>query len=361
MPYLVLLIDGWEAVSGAWESVEHGRPVDVLQQLMRDGPGVGLHVVVSGDRSLVTSRMASLVSDKLILRLADPVDLALAGIPTAVVPGHLPAGRGLRSIDQAEIQIALLDPDPSGAAQIAALDRIAARARAPRSGAGPIRIEPLPTHVSVAELARTVGESPPGWALVGAGGDAGDPVGLSIRGTSTLIAGPARSGRTTALRTMSAWLGKHGQDVVLLTPGPSALAELAGRPGIAGVVESAEMPRLHGLLTQHPNCCVVVDDVERLLGTEADDVVTQWFKSAERVAWSLLVAGNATELSSMFRGLSVLARRSGQGVLLQPTSYADGDLLGIRLPTTGLSERISGRGILVRNGSNEPVQVASSN
>ena len=33
----------------------------------------------------------------------------------------------------------------------------------------------------------------------------------------------------------------------------------------------------------------------------------------------------------MFRGLSVVARRSGLGVLLNPTSYADGDLLDVRI------------------------------
>jgi S-DNA-T family DNA segregation ATPase FtsK/SpoIIIE len=217
----------------------------------------------------------------------------------------------------------------------------------------------LPTRVSLADVARAVGESPSGWALVGAGGDAGDPVGLALRGTSAVVAGPARSGRTTALRTMSAWLGEHGEDVVLVTSGPSALADLVGRPGVAGVVESADVERLHSLLGRHPDCCVVVDDVERLLDTEAEDVVTQWFKSAERLAGSLLVGGNASELSSMFRGLSVLARRAGQGVLLQPSSYADGDLLGVRLPTTGIRERIPGRGLIVHDGTVEPVQIAN--
>jgi S-DNA-T family DNA segregation ATPase FtsK/SpoIIIE len=157
---------------------------------------------------------------------------------------------------------------------------------------------------------------------------------------------------------MSSWLAGHGQDLVLVTPGPSALASLAGRPGITGVVEASEVSRLHALLTERPDCCVVVDDVERLLDTEAEDVVTQWVKSAARVSGSLLVAGNASELASMFRGLSVLARRSGQGVLLQPSSYADGDLLGVRLPTTVIGERIPGRGVIVHDGVSEPVQVA---
>ncbi len=159
---------------------------------------------------------------------------------------------------------------------------------------------------------------------------------------------------------MATWVGQHGQDVILLAARPSVWADLAGRPGVTGVVESSEMPRLHALLARHPDCCVVVDDVERLLDSEAEDVVTQWFKSAERVAGSLLVGGNASELASMFRGLSVLARRSGQGVLLQPSSYADGDLLGVRLPSAGIGERIPGRGVIVQDGSAQPVQVAVS-
>jgi S-DNA-T family DNA segregation ATPase FtsK/SpoIIIE len=367
LPFLVVLIDGWEGVSAAWEGVEHGRPVDLLQQLLRDGPGVGLLVALAGDRSLLLSRMSSLVRDKIVLRLADPTDLVLAGIRAAAVPGHLPAGRGVRLVDHAEVQVALLDPDPRGQAQIAALDRIAARssigARSveERASHRPIRIQPLPRRVAVSGLEPAAGLRAPGWALVGAGGDAAQPVGLMVLGSSALVAGPPRSGRSTTLRTMAGWLGRHGTAVVAVTSGASALAGLAGSVGIldvVDVVDSVAVRRLRTLLASGPDLCVVVDDVEHLLDTEAEEVVLHWFKSPTRGAGSLLVAGRAADLSGLFRGLSVVARRSGQGVLLHPSSYADGDLLGVRLSGAEVTERLPGRGLLVSEGQTQEVQAA---
>ncbi|MDP9220075.1 MAG: FtsK/SpoIIIE domain-containing protein [Actinomycetota bacterium] len=362
LPYLVLLIDGWESVTASWESVEHGRPIETLHQLMRDGAGVGLRVAITGDRSLLMSRISGLVRDKVVLRLADPTDLTLAGIPLSAVPERWPAGRGLRVIDRAEIQVALLTSDPAGPAQIAALDRIARDPLDSTAGTTqhcrPMRIERLPLAITRAELARPVGELRAGWALVGAGGDAAEPLGLSLAGSSALVAGPGKSGRSTTLATMATWLGEHGTPIVGLVAGRSTLADVRGGAGILDVVERTDVMRLRDLLAGRPDCCVVADDVERLIDTEAEDVVLQWFKSPERVTGSLLVGGNAADLTSLFRGLSVVARRSGQGVLLSPTSYADGELLGVRVAAIDHADLRPGRGLLIRNGRATPIQVA---
>jgi DNA segregation ATPase FtsK/SpoIIIE, S-DNA-T family len=361
LPYLVLLLDGWESVTASWESVEHGRPIETLHQLMRDGAGVGLRVAITGDRSLLMSRISGLVRDKVVLRLADPTDLTLAGIPLSAVPQRWPAGRGLRVVDRAEIQVALLTSDPSGPAQIAALDRIVRDPRPSTAGStqhSPLRIERLPLALTRVELAQQVGEHPAGWALVGAGGDAAEPLGLSLAGSSALVAGPGKSGRSTTLATMATWLGEHETPIVALVAGRSALADVRGGAGILDVVERTEVSQLRDLLASRPDCCLVADDIERLIDTEAEDVVLQWFKSPERVTGSLLVGGNAADLTSLFRGLSVVARRSGQGVLLSPTSYADGELLGVRVAATDHADLRPGRGLLVRNGSATPIQVA---
>ncbi len=372
-PYLVLLLDGWESICAAWEQVEHGRPIDALTQLMRDGAGVGLRVVVSGDRGLLLSRLSSLARDRLVLRLADPADLMLAGVPATAVPQHQPPGRGLRLPDQSEVQVALLTADPSPAAQVAALARIAESAalaertsrllpgtvHAPR----PLRIEPLPRQVSVAELLTRYGAElglaaagRPGWALVGAGGDGAEPVGLDTAGTSVTIAGPRRSGRTTVLATMARWLAGHGTEVVVVTSGPSPLSGLAAVDGVRGVVAAHDPGVLRDLLERHPTCCTLVDDVERIADSAAEDLVGGWFAAAEREGGGLVVAGSSPDLAAMFRGLTVVSRRSAQGVLLCPGSPSDGDLLGVRVTTPGPA--LPGRGLVVRQGLAVPVQVA---
>ncbi len=360
-PYLVLLLDGWESISAAWEQVEHGRPIDALLQLMRDGASVGLRVVVSGDRGLLLSRMASLARDRLVLRLADPGDLLLAGVAPGAVPVHQPPGRGLRLPGQTEVQVALLASDPSPAAQVAALAEIAGRAAVVTAGAGhqsgPLHIEPLPPLVTATELTDTAGQARRGWALVGAGGDTAQAVGLDVAGTSVTVAGPRRSGRTTALGTMARWLAEHGTDVVLLTGGPSPLEELGRLECVRGVVPATEPGSVQALLERHPACCVLVDDVERIADSAAEDLVVQWFREAERAGGGLVVAGSSPDLAAMFRGLTVVSRRSAQGVLLCPGSPTDGDLLGVRVsPTPGVPR--PGRGLLVRRGAAVPVQVA---
>ena len=112
------------------------------------------------------------------------------------------------------------------------------------------------------------------------------------------------------------------------------------------------------LLDAWPDAFVVIDDVESLVDTEAEDVVLQWFKRTGSASGRLIVSGTATEMAASFRGLVVLTRRSGRGVLLNPTTYAEGDLLGVRIAPGEDAPRIPGRGLLVQDGHAVPVQVA---
>jgi S-DNA-T family DNA segregation ATPase FtsK/SpoIIIE len=130
LPWVVLLADGWEGLQASLEEVDHGRPLDALTRLVREGSGVGIRVVLSGDRSVLTSRVGAAFRDRLVLRLADPTDYALAGIAGRAVPVDMPPGRALVGPDATEAQLALLDGAPDGPGQVAAVERVAAAARA---------------------------------------------------------------------------------------------------------------------------------------------------------------------------------------------------------------------------------------
>src|SRR5439155_1251683 len=81
----------------------------------------------------------------------------------------------------------LLDPDPTGLAQVSALRRIADDARRrygrlPRDHR-PLRVDALPPRITVAETYRLDPDfAPPSplWAMVGAGGDELSPQGLDV-------------------------------------------------------------------------------------------------------------------------------------------------------------------------------------
>ena len=69
-------------------------------------------MVVTGGRAVLAGQLAGLLGQRLVLALGDPVELALAGIPTRAVPGHQPPGRALDARTHREVQVGWLGPDP---------------------------------------------------------------------------------------------------------------------------------------------------------------------------------------------------------------------------------------------------------
>ncbi|WP_280118663.1 FtsK/SpoIIIE domain-containing protein, partial [Microbispora triticiradicis] len=135
LPWMVLLLDRWEGYVAAFENYDYGRLVDALLQLLREGPAVGLRAVVTADRSGLIGQISTVFDDRLVLRLADPADYGLAGLPVRNLPTSMPPGRALSVGDHGlvESQIALLGDDPSGPAQVAVLQDLA-RTTAARFG-----------------------------------------------------------------------------------------------------------------------------------------------------------------------------------------------------------------------------------
>ena len=88
-------------------------------------PRVGISAVITGDRSLGTSRLASLTDNKLVMRLADRGDYSLIGLSARSVPNLVPPGRGFFVDGAVETQVAMLADDESGQGQGAAIAEIA--------------------------------------------------------------------------------------------------------------------------------------------------------------------------------------------------------------------------------------------
>ena len=79
------------------------------------------------------------------------------------------------------------------------------------------------------------------FGLAGVGGDELSGVGpdLAAGVAAFTIAGPVRSGRSTALVSMARSFLTAGAQLVLVTPRPSPLRDLAGQPGVVASFESA--------------------------------------------------------------------------------------------------------------------------
>ncbi|RCG21389.1 cell division protein FtsK [Streptomyces diacarni] len=373
LPWMVLLLDGWESYTATYESHDYGKLIDAMTQLFREGPSVGLRVVMTAGRGGLSGTVSSSFGDRLILRLADPNDYTTAGMTPRDVPSHLPPGRALRPGDDGvlESQIALLDPDPAGQAQVGAVRHVAERAVAaygrPSPALRPMRVDPLPARATTAEALALAAESglPGGlWTLVGVGGDELAPVGadLAQHGPGFVIAGPPKSGRSTSVCAAARSLLRAGVPLVLVTPKRSPLRDLEGEPGVVGGVrEMTESAQLQELLVQaqeRGRYAVLVDDAELVFDTPVDAVLETVVRGGVDGGHGLVAAGTTDSLTSQYRGFVKEARRARSGLLLSPQNNAEGELFNIRLPRAAASG-IAGRGLLVLSGDMMPIQAVT--
>ena len=342
-PRLLLVVDGWESLRATHDELD-GVGLDPVLQLVREGPGVGVLTVLAGDRSVLMGAAGAAFAERLVLRMADPTDAVLAGVPARDVPAHLPPGRGLRvgTGGVREVQVALLSPDETP--------------RWPKSTA-PQRVPAMPDVVARDHLASGDGSALP----LGLGGDDVRTLSLDLTddGPCILVAGHPRSGRSTTLLTLAAGLAASGRRLVVVTPRRSPLEQLHPGEHLArfGTGDGDAMRRcLDTARDAGSPAAVLVDDVELVDSTSVEPVLMDLLARAETSGELCLLAGSTPELVTRFAGVGVQARKRGVGVLLGPASPLDGDLFGLRVSRR--PERRPGRGLLVRHGTTTPLQVA---
>jgi S-DNA-T family DNA segregation ATPase FtsK/SpoIIIE len=369
LPHIVLLIDRWEGFTAALGDLNSGQLTDTVFRLMREGASVGIHVITSGDRTLLIGRISTLTENKIALRLSDPSDLSLIGLNPRKIPQNLPAGRAFHSAGQIETQIALLAEDTSGQSQAAALAAIGEAAKrrdaaVPRARR-PFRVDVLPGRIDFADAweLRDAGHGRL-WAMAAVGGDQLNALGpdLAQGSPAFVIAGPPRSGRSSTLLTMARSFLTAGTKVIIAAPRTSPLRMLAAAAGVAGCFEggditaeelTAAIGRLGGFGV------ILVDDAELLRTCEAGDVFTSVLRRSAGADVGLVLAGDADEVCGGFSGWQVEAKRARRGLLLSPQNLSDADLIGVRLQRSQTGAAVQpGRGLLhLGDGEVRVVQV----
>ena len=367
LPHVVVLLDRWDGFVTSIGELDNGAAVDQVHALLRDGAGVGVHLVLTGDRTLVGSRMGSLVDDVLVLRQADRGDYAIAGLDPRSLPDVVPGGRCFSVPSGAEAQVALLVEDPSGRAQAAALEAIAERtAERDRPVPGsrrPFRLDRLGGPVTFADAwERRPAEGCGAFALVGLGGDELTAVGpdLSCGPGTFLVAGPARSGRSTLLAAMVRSLLEQRREVVVVAPRPSPLRALEGSEGVLAVVpgEPTEDDLVGWFAEGAPPRVLVVDDAELVRAPAVSGWLARQVKTCADQGHAVVAAATTSDLGG-FGGWTLELRKNRAGALLSPQLPTEGDLIGVRLPRSAASEKLRPGSALVHLGDGElvPVQV----
>ncbi|MFE4858958.1 FtsK/SpoIIIE domain-containing protein [Streptomyces sp. NPDC056670] len=367
LPWMVLLIDGWEGYTSALEGVDYGRLIEMIIKIFREGSAVGVRVVMTADRSGFSGQVSPAFGDKLILRLTDPNDYGLAGLSARETPKNMPPGRALRPTDHGvqESQVALLAPQPTGQAQVAALREIGQEALRVHGvqpkGLRPMRVDELPMRVTAAD-ARALDPAfvapSPLWAPFCVGGDELELIGIDLdeSGPGFVIAGPPKSGRSTALLVAARTLLDGGVPLILVTPRRSPLRTLEHEQGVLGVLDGDSSGRdLNELVGRvEGKYAVVVDDAEMLYDSDLDSALQEVVQRGRDGGIAVIAAGETETLGSQYRGFVTEARRSRQGLLLSPQSSSDGELFNVRVSVG--SGGPTGRGVLVRSGQMTPVQ-----
>ena len=380
LPHVLVFIDRWESFLSTLGEVDAGSLTEQVYTLLREGVSTGVHLIIAGDRSLLSTRISHLASNKMLLRFDDPIDYSLGGLKPKDMPASVGVGRAFQADSGRECQVGVLDgrldahaddsaalatgqspvqstadtpaadaPEVSGNAQAAVLREIGARAkeRFPDVSIRPSRIAEMPARLPAASL-HDYPEDREHSALFAAFGVGGDDV--SLRGPDLkrdaptfVVAGPARSGRSTVLKTMAESLLMRGVSIVVLAPMASPLRGLAGRDKVLGVFTEIDVHEetLAELTADRPNTVLVMDDGEMLKDMPAKSWLRAFIRDAKTNEQGLLVAGDVDEVGGGFgSSWNLDVKRAKRGMILSPSSSIDGDLIGVKLSRSICSSRV---------------------
>jgi DNA segregation ATPase FtsK/SpoIIIE, S-DNA-T family len=348
LPHVVVLLDRWEGFTVTLGEVDHGSLIDVITRILGEGASVGVHLVMTGDRSLLAGRISAMCEQKLAFKLAEKEDYGLIGLRPRQLPDDVAPGRAFRAGSGVEVQVALLSPDSSGQGQAAALRSVAvscaARDAAVELARRPFRVDVLPGRISFEEAWAMRPAGGQRWGLVGVGGDTLAALGpdLAVGLPCFTVAGPAKSGRSTILLSMARSFLAGGTSLILVTPRPSPLRSLEHAPGVAalfaGEADLDEEELKAALSSVTEPAVVMIDDAELLRNCDASGELSRIISFGGDSRRALVFGGDADGLGLGFSGWQVDAKRARRGCLTAPSTLPEGDLIGVRLTHSVLGQ-----------------------
>jgi S-DNA-T family DNA segregation ATPase FtsK/SpoIIIE len=302
-PEVVLAVDGVAAVRAALDGPFGCADFALLTRLVGEGAAVGLACVLGAERpGAMPPTLLAACSERWVLRLDDPSEAPLAGVPAASAPRTGP-GRLVVASSGLEAQLATLDIAPGDG-----------------SAGGPAPVGTLSPEVDAADL-------PPGRCrdgraelVVGIDFASLEPAVLLVPdGEHVLVVGPPRSGRTSALlRLAASWRDAH--------PDGNVYA-VEGRPGTPHHLEAV----VTAVADVAPGraCLIVVDDADRV---DDPSGALAALVAERRPGLLVVAAGRPDGLRTRYGDWTAVVRRSRIGLLLTTCADTDGDLLGELLP-----------------------------
>lgn len=365
---LVVCLDGWSSLRTAASDPVAMALCDTMQRLIVEGSSVGIRFVLGGDRSSsIPSVLAPSIAHRILFRPADASEARSAGMAFVAV-GRVP-GRALMAERRGtEVQVfASSDAD---------IERLSAAwsGTAPEGAAPSVGI--LPVCVFVDELRSGLagdqdrvsfdagsGASSPWVLFIGLSSQTLAPASVSLRaGEPVIVAGPPRSGRTTALRSIAVaardlipglWIGVLSESTSNLCWWRQPIPKGSRNLHTTSVTEL--LTWLDDPIKAGEAALVLIDNAERI-----DDDAGQLsaLLAGRRPAVRIVVAGRADVLRTAYGHWTAPARRVRHGLILRPNLDTDGELWHTTLPRRLRIEARAGRGLMITEDLVEVVQVA---
>lgn len=346
-PWLVVVVDGLEALLAELDDPASYETADALTRMIAESAGLRIAPLLSSPRvGGLRTQLTATVEQRLTHRLADPNEYAMLGLRADDLPTMSP-GRAISVGERRELQIA--HPGDLGDATAAVAARWPA---APVRPAATVAV--LPGEVAPGSLVDHVRASSDGaWSLpVGRRERDLDVAGLQLhRGEHGTLLGAPGSGRSGVLGGVAAAAAAADVRVVVCAGSRSSPLlgdghEVVEPDGLGDLVVEERDPS--GLLL------VVVDDAERV--PDPGPVLEQLREDGPRV--HLLVAARTDVVQADYGHWVRRVARSNVGGFLRPVAGTAGDLLGARLPRRTPAAVTAGRGWSVAPGVVDFVQYA---
>ena len=358
LPRMFLVVDGLGTFRQEWEVVAaRSAYYAIFLRLLTEGRPLGVHVVASVDRfGAVPTAVTANMPTRVVLRMSDEGAYAMLGIPKDVL--HEGSAPGRAVINGWETHIVTAGGTSVAAEQIAAAADLARRFREEGCTEAP-PIGALPADIGPGALPETVD----GLPVIGLSETALEPRGFEARGTF-MVAGPPRSGKTTALRAIIHGVERAGMPLELFHIGGrrNSLAMFRRWRGAAYSVEqvrdlAAELAKKVAEERSGVRIVVVLENIADFADTDAERALRTLMQAINRSDHLLIADSDTTQLTGGF-GLVGELKAGRRGLALRPDTHDGEALFKMAFPRMNRHEFPPGRAILVDNGQHEIVQVA---
>jgi S-DNA-T family DNA segregation ATPase FtsK/SpoIIIE len=356
-PRIIVLIDNFGGLRQVMETAQRQPMFEALQRLAADGRPLGIHFVISADRSnTIPPAFSTSIQQRLILRLAQDTEYSMFSVPNGVLTPESPPGRG--SMDGDEVQVAVLGGSASTSRQAAAIQRLSKDLAAVHRWSEAPDVPRLPDQIGLDALPLDIAGRP----ALGISDESLTPIGFSTE-EPILVVGPPQAMPEQAMLTMvqSAVRAQKLTTTVLLsvrkTPLVNAFAwtDVAiGSEEVGTFVRACAGP---GATLPLPDL-VAIDGLTDVAGSDADMAVQDLIKALSREGKFLIAAADSFQVGSVY-GSAQLMRSFRNGVALQPDQTEGDAIFRTSFPRVARNEFRAGCGYLVRQGSVIKVLVAS--